>query len=1154
MGFRLLGEVSLHTADGDVDLGTPKQRTVLAALLLAGGKSLSTETLADIVWGQTPPARWRNLLATYVSRLRHILDQLPRTARIQHRARGYALLYDEDLDVERFRSAVARARAAVLRDDDETAVALLGEALTHWHGDPLTGLTGDWVADTATRLHRERRDAHAARTGALLRLGRHDQAIDQLQPLAAEHPDDEQFVGQLITALHTAGRTAEALKHYHRLRQRLTDQLGVDPSPQLQQTYLGLLRSRTAHGLVLARPAQPPADAAGFTGRTKQLGALGTIIGELGDRVTAHPPYEAVVGQPVLTPQRRHGAAEAINLHVDTRRRLDGQQRTDPGPAIRDLDQPIGHAERNLASRLDRIAFVASALPIVPALLPPDVAGFTGREAELAELDDVTGKAGDRGRAAVTVVTGPAGAGKTATTVRWAHRNRPRFPDGQLFVDLRGFHPSLPPLNPRTVLVQLVRALGLDISRIPHDLQELAATYRSLLANRSLLVVLDNAATADQVRPLLPGSPGCHMLVTSRNRMDSLIARDGAHLVTLGMLTPADTRTLLTRLIGEARATAEPTSVRDLSRLCGRLPLALRLAAALLICRPHLPIRSLVVDLSDGDPLATLTAIDDPNVSVRAAFDLSYRALPPQPRLLFRRLGLVPGADCTAETAAALIASDESRAAAQLEMLSAAHLVQESAPGRFRLHDLLRRYAATLAETDETPTDREKAAAKLFACYLNATRAAAKLLYPHLVRLAADAGTSEPSSRFDDTVSAMRWLEAEASNLMAAIHHASEVRPPPAAWELADAFRGFLSSRAPRSDWLAAAHAGLAAAERVNHPRGQAAMTLSLGHAYRNAGNYRQAVAYATRSAALSRAAGWPRAEAAAISVLGLVDLETGRLSHAAEHFRRSIALHRRHGNDLGAANQLAHLGMSLHGLGRLREALRHQQTALAIHRRHGSLVGEAIALTGTGAVLRDLGRHGEANDCLTHARDLARQMGLRATQRIALEHLAALHRHAGNLQESLICAKQALALAADTRNAGDETGPLSALASIYRQLGDFRQAIDHDRQARTVAQALTQRHAMAIATVGMAASHNGIGDHRTAVLLSTEALRLARRHGYRLVEAHGLIVRAHAHLGTGRKAHALRAGTHAAQIFRECAHPGGEAAALRAIGAVHDA
>ncbi len=437
------------------------------------------------------------------------------------------------------------------------------------------------------------------------------------------------------------------------------------------------------------------------------------LIPELRKLVLDYPLRERLWGQLVLALYRSGRQADALSAYREIHQLLEAELGVEPGAALRRLHQRILSADAALDAPA-RSAPGARATPApVPRQLSADVAGFTGRGEHLRRLGQLLGGDG-QGPAALVIaaIVGTAGVGKTALAVHWAHQVAGRFADGQLYVDLRGVA-RRPPLPPAEALAQLLRALGVPAAQVPPELEEAAGTYRSLLAGRRVLVVLDNAASPDQVRPLLPGSPTCLVVVTSRNQLRGLVAKDDARLLTLDVLGRDEAAALVGRVIGDARVRAEPAATAELARLCAHLPLALRIAGANLADHPGQPIADYTAELAEGDRLAKLVVGGDEQTAVRSSLDLSYQRLAPPERRLFRLLGLVPGPDVSAAAAAALAGTTPERAELVLDRLALAHLLARRAPGRFAVHDLLRLYAIDRALREESEQEREVATRRL---------------------------------------------------------------------------------------------------------------------------------------------------------------------------------------------------------------------------------------------------------------------------------------------------------------------------------------------------------------------------------------------------------------------------------------------------------
>ncbi|MEU1244170.1 BTAD domain-containing putative transcriptional regulator [Micromonospora parva] len=718
MEFRVLGPVGLWLAGNEVDLGPARQRCVLAALLLNDGKPLSTEAAIARVWGEDAPARSKELLYIYMSRLRKAL-RAANGVQLRRSSGGYLLDVPQNaVDASLFTRLTAEATTGTSGDggglDPATRVRLFRSALALWRGTPLDGLSGAWTEGTREHLRRRRLKALENCFDLELQLGNHSALVNELSDLVDLHPTVEPLVGQLMLALYRSGRQASALAAFRDTRKLLVDDYGLEPGPALRQLE---------HAILVNDPSLD----------------LQTVTADTILSVTAGPDTAPAVPIPTVP-----SFAVAV-----------------PGALV----------ERT------------------PQELPADVTGFAGRATEIAALNSqLTDSVKQPSMpAGVTLITGTAGVGKTALAVHWAHQVSDRFPDGQLYVNLRGYSTDVP-ISPVQALGCLLRSLGVPTEQIPVDVAEAAALYRSLMAGRRALILLDNARSVAQVRPLLPGRPGCLVLVTSRDRLGGLIARDGAQQLALKVLDAGDACQLLSQVIGVDRGHAERRAVGELAEVCAYLPLALRIAAANINGRPLHRIADHVVRLRRDDHLMALAVEGDEETAVGAAFDASYESIPPAAQRMFRLLGLVPGPDFTAPAAAALAVLDPDEAGRVLERLADAHLISEHAAGRFAFHDLLRRYARARAVAEDGEADRAAAVRRLFDWYLHKVDAAAIRLYPQRFRLPIpETDRTLPIVDFPDPAGALHWLDAERRNLIEAAQHAVTQRGSAA--PVGDSFR-----------------------------------------------------------------------------------------------------------------------------------------------------------------------------------------------------------------------------------------------------------------------------------------------------------------------------------------------------------------------------
>jgi tetratricopeptide (TPR) repeat protein len=562
-------------------------------------------------------------------------------------------------------------------------------------------------------------------------------------------------------------------------------------------------------------------------------------------------------------------------------------------------------------------AGVAARVP-VPRQLPPPPAHFTGRTRELADLDRLAGPESSARTATLIVLTGTGGVGKTALATYWLHRSRDAYPDGQMHADLQGFGPS-EPVSPADVLGRFLRALGVSPDRLPMDLPEQAALYRSMTDGRRLIVMLDNAASAAQARALLPGSGPSLVAVTTRRRLTGLVL-DGAEFVDVAPLAQQAAVDLLSRIVGADRAEAQLGAARTVVQLCGLLPLAVCVSAARLVAHPNWPLQRVADELADEqDRLAALSLVGD--ASVRAAFDLSYRALPPGAARAYRLLALIPVLTFGAELAGAALATSPADATRLLDEVAEASLLEEAAEHRWRLHDLVRLHALEQAGTMQ-PADRRAAIARIVDWYLNIAVAADLTVIPgrwHLGPIYEQA-RHEPAA-FRGPAEALDWLESELPGLLAVLRLAHDEGMHDRVWQLCEALWGLFVNRRPYQQWAQAHALGLASARACGDARAQARMLIHLGFAQLCLGNHDQARDQFTQALALDRAEGHRRGEATALDNLGLASLGAGDPDEALRHFTEARGILEQLGRARGAALMTRRIGEAHSAAGRYEAA-----------------------------------------------------------------------------------------------------------------------------------------------------------------------------------------------------------------------------------------
>jgi tetratricopeptide (TPR) repeat protein/transcriptional regulator with XRE-family HTH domain len=854
--------------------------------------------------------------------------------------------------------------------------------------------------------------------------------------------------------------------------------------------------------------------------------------------------------------------ADRAGVSVRTIRQLEaGQVRHPRSDTLRRLADALALTEEERAALATGIGGTGAIAPM-PSVgaaccqLPMDVAGFTGRADSLTWLDRLlSGGAGTAAAVVISAIGGTAGVGKTALAIHWAHRVRTHFPDGQLYVNLRGYAPT-PPMRPIEALAHFLHALGVAAEQVPVEMEEAAALYRTLLADRRVLVVLDNAGHADQVRPLLPGSKGCLVLVTSRDRLAGLVATHGAQRLGLDVLAPDEAVLLLARILGEERVATEPKATAEVAEVCGFLPLALRIAAANLLDQPQHSIADYVSRLRAGDRLAGLAVDGDPQAAVGVAFDASYASLDPQARRLFRLLGLVPGPTVTTPAAAALTGMQVPEAEQVLERLAGAHLTEPRGGGRYGLHDLLRLYARRRAEQEDGEPERLAALGRLLDWYLHSAATATQLLYPNMVRLPLPPASSHlPVPTFDDRAQALAWLDAERSNLVAAVQHAAEHRPRPLAWLLADALHGYLWQGMYVVDWSAVAEAALAAAQAEGGSRAQSAAQLSLADLNLCLGRYRQAVDHYSRALALNQQTGWLEGQAATLSKLGVAYARSGQLAEAADHHHRALALNQRIGRLGGQATNLGNLGVVYLEQGRLQAAFDHHAKALALFGELGYRGSQGTALGWLGEIDHAMGQFDRAVDHANAALAIQREVGDRGGEADTLRTLAGIDRDTGRLGQALELATTAVALARDTGERRLQADALNTLASVHLHRGSLPQARDSYGQALELARATQSRYPEVVALLGLAAAHQHIDHLDQARSCAQQALTLARGTGYRLLEGQALTTLASLQLAQDQPHRAIQLASQALAIQRDTGHRLGQAHTLLVLGhALHPA
>jgi DNA-binding SARP family transcriptional activator/tetratricopeptide (TPR) repeat protein len=722
------------------------------------------------------------------------------------------------------------------------------------------------------------------------------------------------------------------------------------------------------------------------------LGQHSQLIPELEGLRRQSPLHERIHGLLILALYRASRQADALAAYQTLRRTLDEELGIEPSQALHELYTAVLRQD----PCLDTPRVPAPAGP-APAQLPPAITVFTGRGGELAQLDDLLPGGSTRpGAATISAVSGTAGVGKTALVVHWARRVKETFPDGQLYVNLRGFDARGRVTSPAQAVRGFLDAFGVPPARIPSSLEAQTGLYRSLLAGRRVLVVLDNARDAEQVRPLLPGAPGCLALVTSRNRLTGLAAAEGARLLTVDLLATDQARELLASRLDAHRVTAEPAAVDAIADHCAGLPLALAIVAARAAAEPHLPLAALAAELAEAENRLDTLDCGDPATQVRAVLSWSYRTLSTDAARLFRLLGLHPGPDVALPAVAALAGVPAARG--PLAELLRAHLLAEHAPGRYTCHDLLRAYATELAHSQETGAGRRVATHRMLDHYLHTARAADVLLtpQPNPIPLPPSQPGAPPAALATDR-DALAWFTAEHRVLLNAVDQAATAGFDIHAWQLAANLTTFLDRQAHWRPLADAQSTALAAALREGDTAGQANAHRGLGLANDRLGRPEPARAHYRLALDLFGALDNHAGRARTHQHLARMWSGHGDFRQARVHAQRSLEHYRAVDDQAGQSAALNHLGWSCTRLGDHHQALTHCRQALTLALAIGDPNGEAHIRDSLGRIHHHLGQHEQAVAAYQQAVDLFHRSGDRHSEATGLVDLGKAHDAAGD-------------------------------------------------------------------------------------------------------------------------------------------------------------
>lgn len=1031
MRVGLLGTLEVvDDAGRRIVLAGPRQRVLLAVLAVHANEPMPPDVLAEALWDGAPPPGYGATLRTHVKRLRRALG--PRAARIVTRDPGYLIeLGATELDVTEFESACREAHTALRAEETEQAAHAARRALKMWRGEPLADVASRALRDACLPRF-EQLQVQVLEDGieAQLRLGRHEQVLEQVRGLTARYPLRERFHAQLMLALVRTGRRAEALSAYQDARRVLVEELGIEPGPELralqQQTLAGHEPTAGAHPEPATRSAPPGA---------------------------------------------------------------------------------------------------------VPHQLPAPARHFTGRVDELEAVINAATQAHPAGGAVVIcAIDGMGGIGKSALALHAARLLAERYPDGQLFIDLHGYTKGVAVREPDDALAVILQTLGIPPQQMPAGLDARAALYRDRLADTRTLILLDNARDGEQVRPLLPGGGRSLVLVTSRTRLRSL---DDAYSVSLGPLPAADAIRLLRAVAGPEHRTVDDAVFEQVAHLCGRLPLALRIAAALLRHRRAWSAAHLADKLRESRP--GLGLFRDGERDLAAVFELSYRTLTNDQRLLLRRLALAAGPDADAYAAAALLQIDPPHAERSLQDLVDHNLLAEPAAGRYRMHELTRLYAQGLAEPH--PAQQAVAVDRLLDYYQHSAARADARIAPFIrPEPTGPAPTHGPS--LHDAQQAYAWLRAERANLEAWIQRAAAEAQAARTIALTAGLATLLREDGPLPQAAALHTAAAAAAEGLSDTPAQAAALTQLGAVYGMSNDYAGALRVFDQAIALHNASGDRSGRAAALAERAVVRRVAGEPVGAAQDLEQALETFRELGDPLSQANVLTLLGIARYLTGDSRRAIQDLEESLRLHRSLQDRRGQATAMGFLGGVQHANGDLPAAMENLELALELYRELDNRAGQARSLIEMSAVHRQNGDLEDAMQAADHGSRL---YRRLGDRLGEAIASYSqavISKRVGDLDAAMRGFEHALELFRQIGARSNLAWTLNGYAAVVRDAGDPARAATLFRDALVLARETLIQDEQAIALEGLGECYLAAGEPREGAEYLTQALAIYRQLAQP----------------
>jgi DNA-binding SARP family transcriptional activator/tetratricopeptide (TPR) repeat protein len=814
-----------------------------------------------------------------------------------------------------------------------------------------------------------------------------------------------------------------------------------------------------------------------------ELGHHADLVGELRHLLAKYPLDETLVAHQMTALYSIGRSADALSLYRETRSRLVEELGTEPGAMLSELHQSILGGDLRPAARPSGPRQVQAALPDT---LPADTAEFVGRDEELALL---TGEHG--GTPGIAIIEGMPGVGKTALAVRAARLVSGEYPDGILYLNLRSHDLCSPSLDPAEALYRLLQMLSVPSAQIPETVGQRAALWRAHLSRRRAVVILDDAAGHDQIRPLLPAAGRCLILITTRRTLPDF---GNARSLSLDVLSVDEATMLFRRTAGESRA-GEADEVTAAVALCGRLPLAIEVTAGRIAKDAPPNLDALIEELSQTPAWLGGTGAASPEVV--AAFELSYRALEPDHQRFFRRLGVNPCAGVSLATAAALDGCTLAEAEKAVLTLLDCHLLARAPDGQFRFHDLIRGYAAARAARDDSEGEQRQAVSRLLDYYLHAADHADRVLYPFRRRLGVQV-TQLPaeSPALGTQEDAARWLESEWRNILQAAHYAGRHEWKQKCADLIYLLADFVAVNAYWDEAVAAHTVALQASRYLDDPARIAQGALALSAVRQQTGEHEAAILLAQEAASIYRSMADRRGEAESLDQIGLAHQRTARSREALAYFQEAQILYKAAEDPRGVADTLSHSGIARWHLGRYAEAKADLDSALSLYRSVGDRRGEAKALNNLGRVSLYGGYHRDALDAYQKSLDIFQEIGGAQNQAILYQNIGSVHHYKGSYEQALAACRRALAIYRSIGDLPNEADVLNDIGAIYQSAACDDEALIHHQKARRIAEEIGDLSQQLIALRVIADIHRGSARYGEAVDHYRTALRLAREIG----------------------------------------------------------